>query len=484
MPSLAGDEKQIASSGLEPRFSPDGMSIVYWVGDVDNRAPSGKVYIIALDGRPPTQIGKDFADAKCPLWAPDGKHILFQGLRNPGEEPEWWVVPVTPGPAINTGILSHLRKRNLLPVPGPGDWKGNYLAFSAREDDSRHIWIATIRPPEFHLDAPVRQITPGTGTEAEPSMALNGQIAFSGWSYDNNLWRVSLRSGESPSASPMRLSSTGTSDTHPSISADGKKMAFLSRRSGTRQVWIRDLEKGKESSLTIGRGEKSTPVIAPDGSLVAYSETENGKPSIYVVTTDNSQPSLPKRVCESCGEPSDWNPDLSGILLTSGVQKAVYRLDLKSGVSTPILRSPTFGLDQPHISPDGRWIAFVAAVGPDRARICLSPFDEGTAASPDQWIDITAGNSLDDKPRWLDNNSLIYYSNRDNFGCLWKLRLNPGTKQPAGIPEVVHHFHELRLSPRTLFRSDFEIALTGDFVVLNMIDVTGNIWLTSLQPKH
>jgi len=189
-------------------------------------------------------------------------------------------------------------------------------------------------------------------------------------------------------------------------------------------------------------------------------------------------------VCESCGEPSDWIPDLSGILFTSGVQKAVYRLDLQSGKSTPILRSPTFGLDQPHISPDRRWIAFVAAVSPNRARICMSPFDEGKMTSPDQWINVTDGNSWDDKPRWLDNNSLIYYSNRDNFGCLWKLQLKPDTKQPAGVPEAVHHFHELRLSPRTLYRSDFEIALTRDFVLLNMVDITGNIWLTSFQLKH
>lgn len=484
MPSLVGDEKQIASSGLEPRFSPDGMSIAYWVGDVDNRAPSGKVYIVTLDGRPPTQIGTDFADARCPLWAPDGKHILFQGLRNPGEESEWWVAPIASGSAINTGVLSHLRKRNLLPVPGPGDWKGNDLAFSARENDSRHIWIATIRSPEFQLAPPVRQITTGTGTEAEPSMASNGRIAFSGWSYDDNLWRVSRRSGGSPPGSPNRLSPTGAFDTHPSISADGKKMAFLSRRSGTRQVWMRDLEKGNESCLTMSRGEKSAPVIAPDGSLVAYSEIENGKSSIYVVPANSSQPRLPQKACESCGEPSDWIPDLSGILFTSGVQKAVFRLDLKAKKSAPILRSPAFSLDQPHISPDGRWIAFVATVSLDRARICLSPFDKGTATSPEQWIDVTDGNSLDDKPRWLDNNSLIYYSNRDNFGCLWKLHLNPGTKQPAGSPEAMHHFHELRLSPRTLFRSDFEIALTPDFVVLNMVDVTGNIWLTSFQSKH
>ena len=170
---------------------------------------------------------------------------------------------------------------------------------------------------------------------------------------------------------------------------------------------------------------------------------------------------------------------MSGILYTSGMPQCVYRLDLTSGISTPILRDPKFSLDQPHISPDGRWIAFVAAISPDRARIYLSPVS-AIATSPDQWIAVTDGNSWDDKPRWLEDDSLIYYSNRDNFGCLWKQRLKPDTRQLAGIPVAVHHFHELKRSPRILYRSDFEIAVTRDFVALNMGEMSGNIYLTSL----
>jgi Tol biopolymer transport system component len=479
MSALEGDERQIAPSGIDPRFSPDGKRIVYWIGDMDNPAPSGKAYIIELGSGAPTQIGAEFADARYPLWAPDGKSILFQGIRSPKDEPEWWIAPIAPGSAINTGILSQLRKQNLLPVPGPGDWKENYLAFSAREKESRHIWGVTIKPPGYRLDGPVRQLTFGTGTEADPSIALNGQMVVSGWYHHNNLWRLSLKPGYSHQGSLEPLSKTGAFDTHPSVSADGKKIAFLSRRSGARQIWIRDLGGSKESSLSIGVEEKSAPVISPDGSLVAYSIIENGKPSIYVIPTDNTRPGGATRVCANCGTPSDWIPGLSGILYTSGAPQSVYRLNLATGISTLILRNPTFNLDQPHISPDGRWIAFVSPISPVKARIYLSPID-AVETSPNHWIAVTDGSSWDDKPRWLDDNSLIYYSNRDHFGCLWMQQLKPGTKQRNGIPTAVHHFHELRLSPRMLFRSDFEITATRDFVVLNQVEISGNIYLTSL----
>ena len=482
VPTLAGEERQIASSGYAPRFSPDGSRIVYWVGDADNLAVPGKVFIATLDGNAPTQIGAEFADAKYPLWAPDGKGILFQGVHSPGEEAEWWIVPVAPGPAVNTGILKELRKQGIVPMPGPGDWKGNQIAFSAEENDGRHIWLATIKAPEFRIDGPILQVTKGTATEDEPSIAGNNQIAFSSWFHNNNLWRISLQMDESNSEDLERFSKTGAYDSHPSISADGKKMAFLSKRSGTFQVMVRDLESDKENSLTVDMGEKSAPVITPDGSLVAYSETANGKRPIYVVPTDMSQQSVPKKVCEDCGAPSDWLPDTSGILYTSGAPLSVYQLDIASGASSLVLRSPESGLDQPHISPDGRWIAFVANVSPDRSRICVTPLNTGTESSPNQWIAVTDGNSRDDKPRWLGNDSLIYYSNRDGYGCLWKQKLRPDSGKPDGIPEDVHHFHEFRLSPRTLYRSGFEIAVTRNFAVLNLVEMTGSIWLTSFQP--
>ncbi len=484
VPALAGEERQVAPVGLDPRFSLDGTQIAYWVGDEDTPAASAKVFAVAVGRGAPKQVAAEFADARYPLWAPNGEHLLFQGVRSSGDDPEWWVAPIAGGPAINTGILANLRKRGLSPAPGPGDWEGSHLAFSAYAQGGRHIWETALRPSGFLFSGSIRQVTFGTGLEGEPSIASDRKIALAGWYYRNNLWRLPLQKGEARPGSLQRLSETGAFDTHPSISADGKKIAFLSQRSGNRQVWIRDLEGAGESELTIGAGDKSAPTMSPDGSLVAYSVIENSKLSIYVVTTDSSRPGGPRRLCEDCGAPSDWLQDGRGILYTSGLPQRVYRLDLASGAGVPILEHPKFSLDQPHVCPDNRWIVFVATTSQDRTRIFVSPMGNNATADPNQWIAVTDGNSWDDKPRWFGGDALVYYSKRDHFGCLWQQRLRADTKQPIGAPSPVYHLHELRRSPRTLYRKDFEITVARDLVILNLAEASGNIWLISFPPSR
>jgi Tol biopolymer transport system component len=223
--------------------------------------------------------------------------------------------------------------------------------------------------------------------------------------------------------------------------------------------------------------------MSADGSRVAYSIDEDGKPSIYIVPTDSSQPGEVKRACEDCGIPSDWTREGGRILYTSGQPLRVNILDLASGTSVPILQHPSFSLDQAHVSPDNRWIAFVAQSGTDRARIFVAHLRNGAPASPNDWIAITDRSSWGDKPRWLGDDSLIYYSDRDDFGCIWRQRLRADTKQPVGPPSAVQHFHELRRSPRTLYRSDFEIAAAPGVLILNLVEAFGNIWLTSLPQR-
>ncbi len=483
IPALAGEERQVAADGTDPSFSPDGSQIAYWVGDQFRPDSSGRVFLVPLGHGAPTQIAAEFADAKYPRWAPDGKHILFQGARTPGDVPEWWVAPIGPGPAINTGILTNLRNQGLSPMSGPGDWQGNHLMFSAYAQGNRHIWETIIRAPGFRFDGSVRQLTFGAGLEGDPSMASDGRLALASWHFNNNLWSMPLRGDGSGPGHLERLSTTGAFDTNPSISADANRLVFLSRRSGIRQVWIRELDKGGESLLTIGPEEKSTPVISVDGSQAAYSILEDGKPSIYIVPTDSSKPGEVRKACQNCGMPSDWTREGGRILYASGKPLRVNMLDVASGTSSSILQHPSFSLDQAHVSPDGLWIAFVAESGKDRARIFIAPFQTGALVPPKEWIPVTDGTSWDDKPRWFGGDSLIYYSDRDHFGCIWKQQLQVDTMRPAGPPSAVQHFHELRRSPRTLYRADFEIAVARDVLILNLVEAFGNIWLTSIPQR-
>jgi Tol biopolymer transport system component len=92
--ALGGQERLVARGGLNPSFSPDGGQIVYWVGEPANFAPSGRVYIVPVTTGKPVEFQPGFADARYPIWTPDGKHLLFQGVHFAGEKADWWVAPV------------------------------------------------------------------------------------------------------------------------------------------------------------------------------------------------------------------------------------------------------------------------------------------------------------------------------------------------------------------------------------------------------
>jgi len=476
IPTLGDRERLIAPGGLDPQFSPNGTQIAYWVGDPDSTVTSGQVFVTPFVQYSPKRIAAEFVDARFPLWAPDGRHVLFQGVQSPQARPEWWVVSMDGGPAVNTGVLAALHSRQVLPIPGPGDWKGDILVFSAADQQSRHIWRAALKLPGWHLGGPAEQLTGGSGADAEPALGSDGRVVFSISNYHNSLWRLPLRNGEPTQANVERLSETGAAQSRPSISANGRILAFLSGVAGGRQVWIRDMERGTESQLTFGPENKSAPAVSADGSMVAYSVVENRKLSIYVVPAADSGSGVPRKACEDCGEPSDWTHAGGKILCSGGQPQIISLLDPDSGAIVPLLRHPVYNLEQPHISPDDQWIAFVARDDRNPTRIFMSPFHNGAAVDPGGWTPVTDGKAWDAKPRWLDDSSIIYYSDRDGFGCLWKQRLGPD-KKPVGAPTAVHHFHRAAQSPRSLFRENFQIAVTRNILILNLVDATGDIWM-------
>src|SRR3954453_13352887 len=76
MPATGGAARRITSgSGFDgqPRFSPDGKSIVF----VSDRSGSENLYVVDVAGGEPRAITKD-KDAQyiSPAWAPDGQYIV------------------------------------------------------------------------------------------------------------------------------------------------------------------------------------------------------------------------------------------------------------------------------------------------------------------------------------------------------------------------------------------------------------------------
>jgi Tol biopolymer transport system component len=84
-------------------------------------------------------------------------------------------------------------------------------------------------------------------------------------------------------------------ESSPRWSPDGKRLAYISDRSGAARVMVRELATNRDSTLTDGEGGQSLPTWSPDGKWIAFLRFEKELPSW--------NPKLPKRP-----EGAVWGP--------------------------------------------------------------------------------------------------------------------------------------------------------------------------------
>jgi dipeptidyl aminopeptidase/acylaminoacyl peptidase len=212
--------------------------------------------------------------------------------------------------------------------------------------------------------------------------------------------------------------------------------------------------------------------------VAVYSIVRDGNHPIYVIPIAGGSPEL---VCEDCGELSDWSHDGKRFLFTLGGPTTVGMLDLTSRRRTQLIARPNYTLDQARFSPDGNWVAFVSRTEDEHSQIQVVHLEVAGTGVQGQWISLTDGLFRDLRPTWsARGDSLLLYSNRDGFYCVWQVRLDPVTKRPRSELSAVRHFHYARLSPIHLSRPVIGLALDGDTVFLNLAEVTGNMFTAEL----
>ena len=325
--TLGGEARLIARHGRRPRFSPDGKWIAYWVRD-ETWAPS-KSYVVASIGGQPRQLQPDFADAHYPVWSPDGQHILFCGTRDSTQASlghDWWVTPLEAGGAIKTGAYDVFRRvglsyaaRDIPPgsIPNdPGDWVGDQIVFSARLGDSVNLWRVAVSPQTWKVASDPQRLTFGASLERHPSVS-GDHVVFESGSTNIDIWTLPIDANRGKVLGYLQqlTQHAATYDAQPSISADGKKLAFVSSRSGNRDVWIKDLESGSEVALTNTPVLEGYPKISSDRPKVVYRVIEDPKQAFYVVSASGG---APEKVCEDCGLPTHWSSDGQRILFEPG----------------------------------------------------------------------------------------------------------------------------------------------------------------------
>jgi TolB protein len=181
---------------------------------------------------------------------------------------------------------------------------------------------------------------------------------------DPDIFIYSLQTGKSEN-----VTNNPAFDADPSLSPDGKHVAFASARDGNFEIYLVNADGSDLRRLTNDPAWDNHPVFSPDGTTIAFnSDRENENSNVYLIGADGADI---RRLTESkhneTVEPGCWSPD--------GTQIAFYSDEFgnddifvtSAEVFRPVLvvADATSDLPFASYSPDGKQIVYAASM-PDK----------------------------------------------------------------------------------------------------------------------
>ncbi len=328
IPAFGGEARLVARKGQNPKYSPDGKQVAYWIGGVGIAAAvpgSGDVWVAPIAGGEPRRLATNLTAARYPIWAPDGKRVLMIGYNSQrayeNAALDWWLAALDGKDAIKTGAYGELYRAGLRPadfkhvsaiqpyIPQPGCWPGtgSMVTFSIQSGDTQNWWEIGISPETGKTFGVPKRLTVGAGNEVELSCASGNALTFTNAESVTDIWALPFDLNGGRAKGPLERIVQGPANRHHvSLSADGRYAAFGSDQTGRSNIWIRDLASGKEWVATNSAFYERFPVMNSSGSRIAFSTyEENDKRSIYVAAPGGP----PVRVCEACLRATDWSRD-------------------------------------------------------------------------------------------------------------------------------------------------------------------------------
>jgi TolB protein len=155
-----------------------------------------------------------------------------------------------------------------------------------------------------------------------------------------------------------QMTHDGVISVHPSISPDGRRIAYTGYQSGYPDVYVIDLGTGARSRIVNFPGTNSGAAFSPNGNRLALTVSKDGNPELYTVSAGGGNARRLTRTRGVESSPS-WSPSGDQIVYSfdDGHGPQLYRISSGGGSGSPI--STGYGYcTEPNWSPDGKKIAF------------------------------------------------------------------------------------------------------------------------------
>jgi Tol biopolymer transport system component len=140
----------------------------------------------------------------------------------------------------------------------------------------------------------------------------------------------------------------------PVWSPDGRRIAFLSRRDGNKEVYAVNADGSGQRRLTRDASNSATPAWSLDGRQIAFESVRNGTTGVYAVNADGSG----QRRLARNGHAPAWSPDGRKLAFFSGA--TIYLMNADGSEHRSLTNLLKGGRRSSLAwSPDGRKLAFL-----------------------------------------------------------------------------------------------------------------------------
>jgi len=219
----------------------------------------------------------------------------------------------------------------------------------------------------------------------------------------------------------------------PALSRDGKHLA-VSTRELTAQVWIKDLEQGTLSKLSLNGRDNVAPAWTPDGRSVAFVSDQRGGRDVYQRLADGSQPEAVLLDEESPISEFILSQDGAWMIYTTGLRLTGAGGDLyarRVGTASSIVLAATPANEtSPALSPDGRWLAYVSNES-GTAEVYVRPFPN---TANGRWQISTQGGQ---EPVWAHSGKELFYRAGRGGNAQMVMDVTAGTTFVTGARRVL-----------------------------------------------
>jgi Tol biopolymer transport system component len=356
---LGGGEQRVTEAAGRPVWTPDSMSIVV---PQDSSSHARSIFLVSLASGEKRRLTFPHDQSTGDVYAavsPDGERLAFQRVVIQGGD--IYVSSLKGGDAVQL-TNDHRPMFGLTWTPD-----GREIVFSSRRTVWDRLWRIPAEPTRGGFPQPVP--VEGAGDDAWfPTIAhatapRQSRLAYQRYTRNFDILRVQIAGTSEPrvGVSAPFITSSGRLDVTPAFSPDGSKVAFVSDRSGSRELWIANSDGTRPMQLTaFGRDDVISPRWSPDSRQLIFGALTGAEANFEGYTLELGT-RVPKRL--SAGETRSiahpiFSRDGQSIIFIPGAlakQPQIYRMPLSGGKPVQIT---TAGAFRPEESPDGKLLYY------------------------------------------------------------------------------------------------------------------------------